>query len=569
MDQQIKQVLIRIAQGKEPAQLVLKNVGIVNVFTESIEVGDVAISHGYIAGIGNYQGERELDLTGKFLSPGFIDTHAHFESSMVSPNLLAGQIVPWGTTTLVADPHEIVNVLGLAGVEYLLQETEGIPLNVYVMLPSCIPATPFEHNGAQFTAEDMRRVMHHPRVLGLGEMMDYPSVLAGDNQVLEKIELFTGKKTVDGHAPGVYGKQLQAYKLAGIDTDHECANYEEARAKISAGMHVLIREGSAAKNLEGILTGAMKEHANMSMFAFCTDDKHLDHIRRDGHIRWNIKKAISLGMEPAQAICMGSWNAAQIYGLRDLGAIAPGFRADLVVLDDLKEMTVHSVYKDGNLVSEGVRPIVIAGHQVDETLTQTVHVAPVDPKKLQISADRQFPVLQITPHSLLTQKVMTTLPQKEGVFVPQDDYLKLAVVERHHATGNVGVGVIHGVGLKNGAIASTIAHDSHNLIVVGDNDEDMLLAIEELKRCQGGYTVVSGGKVLATLQLPIAGLFTNDAALDVTAKTNEMIGICRKLGVVESVDPFITLSFMALPVIPEIRVTDMGVFDVTSFSFLQ
>jgi adenine deaminase len=554
--------LLPIAQGKRPAELVLKDLRIMNVFTGKEERGDIAVAAGVIVGIGRYRGLREIQMGGRWAVPGLVDAHVHMESSMVSPRLFLQRVLPWGTTTLIADPHEIVNVLGAKGFRYMLRETEGVPANVYLMMPSCVPSNRVEHNGGRFSLADMAQLRGHPRVLGLGEVMDCPAVLGGDEKMLEKLA-FCADMPIDGHAPGLAGGALQAYRLAGIRTDHECTAYEEARERVARGFTVQVREGSGAKDLEAILSGALRDGLPFSRFVFCTDDKHLGDIRREGHIRWNVRRAIELGVPPIDAVRMATIQPAEAYGLRDIGALCPGYRADILVLDDLESMEVHSVYKDGVRISEKGSPVPVEQAPCDDAMKRTVRVRPLAVDDLRLPVDGPFPVIEVQKNALLTRKRMMELPQRDGMFQPGDGLLKIATIERHRATKHIGVGAILGLGLRGGAVASTVAHDAHNLIVAGDSDEDMLAAVEALRACQGGYAVAAGGTV-RTLPLPVAGLFTDDPGLDVEGRVEELLALCKGLGVPQGVDPFITLSFMALPAIPELRVTDAGLYDVTA-----
>ena len=564
------QALRPYALGEIPADLVLKNAVICNVFTEELYPADIAITKGRIVGTGSYHGMQEVDLNGRTVIPGLIDAHIHLESTMVSPRLLAQKILPWGTTTVIADPHEIGNVLGTKGIEYLLQQTESIPLNVYLMLPSCVPATPFEHNGASFSAQEMLPFLSHPRVLGLGELMDCPSALRGEPDKLEKLRLFNSRP-IDGHAPGLSGKDLSAYRLLGVCADHECTSFEEALEKMRCGMTIQVREGSAARNLDALITGVLQHNMSFDRLVFCTDDKHLDDIARQGHIRYNVLRAIQLGVPPIQAVKIATLNAARHYGLSDLGAIAPGFRADLVVLDSLKEMRIHSVYKDGVCLSVKGSPVEIPknGRPIDPDCLDTVRLGALSLEKLALPVNGDMPVISLLPYSIVTKKEICPVPSQNGFFLPKGEFSKIAVAERHHATGSIGVGIVKGFGIHGGAVASTIAHDAHNLIVIGDNDRDMLLAMEELSRCHGGYTVVENGIVAGTLPLPIAGLFTDEDADGIQDTLTRLIEKVRSMGVGPEVDPFITLSFVSLTCIPEIRITDLGVFDFKTQTFLK
>ena len=438
---------IDVAAGRAPADLVFKNVNVVNVFSEEIITADVAVAGGVIAGVGSYRGRTELDCTDKFLCPGFIDAHIHIESSLAAPFEFARAATRSGTTTIVADPHEIVNVCGAQAVQYLLDATENLPLNVYLMLPSSVPATPFETNGADFTAADMAPFMAHPRVLGLGEVMCYPDVLAARQTVLEKLALAADAgKRADGHAPGLSGRELQAYAAAGIRTEHECTTFAEAAEKLRAGLAVLVREGSAAKNLSVLVNGLLDSDLPADRFLFCTDDKHLDDIARDGHLRWNVRQAISLGMKPVTAIKMATWNAAREYGLRDLGAVAAGYRADLVLLDSLKQMTVRAVYKDGRPVEE--RFAGLAAAPVPDALLHSVHFENVAPADLALPVAGPAHVIEMVPYQIVTRHALEEVPSENGFFRPNAVYTKLCVVERHGKNGGVAVCPLKGYGIR-------------------------------------------------------------------------------------------------------------------------
>lgn len=563
----MREKLIRTALGQEPPELVLKNARIVNVFSGEIVRGNIAITCGMIAGIGDYnEGEQIVELDGRYVAPGLIDAHCHVESSMVVPAVYCAEAVRKGVTTLITDPHEITNVAGGAGVRFMLDSSALCPVNYYVQLPSCVPATDFEHNGAPFSMEDMAPFLDEPRVLGLGEMMNYPGVAGCDESVLGKLRLFAGR-VADGHAPGITGRALQAYVSAGIETDHESDSYEEAREKLQAGMAVLVREGSACKNLRAILLGVIRDGLDTSRMAFCTDDKHLADIRREGTILHCVKQAILLGLDPVKAIQMATINTARIYRLRDVGAVAPNYRADLIVLDSLDELELHAVYKDGAQIGSQRSPSLSYGMVDLEGVTHSVHLPPLTEQSFALPKRALQPVINLVRGQVTTTKTEIPHDQAQGLIVT-GRLRKIAVVERHHATGNIGVGLIAGYGLSHGAVASTVAHDSHNLIVIGDNDSDMLDAAHELLRVQGGYTLVVDGHVVGTLPLPVGGLMSALSADEFIPALDEMLKKARLAGVAMGIDPFITLSFMALPVIPEIRVTDKGVFDVTKFAFL-
>ncbi|HBE9551300.1 adenine deaminase [Clostridioides difficile] len=556
-----------VSSGREKADIVLKNGTIINVFTEELITGDVAIVGDTIVGIGDYKGNVEIDCSNKYISPGFIDAHMHIESTMVMPIELSKKLLKSGTTTIIADPHELVNVKGASAIDFLLESTKDIPLNVYIMVPSSVPATSFETNGVgKFSAKDMESYVNNPRILGLGEVMCFNDVINSENEILDKLELFKNK-VVDGHAPNINAKSLQTYVCAGIENDHECITFDEVYEKLRAGLKILIREGSAAKNLKSIVSGMLKHNLPIEEFMFCTDDKHLDDIEKQGHIRWNIKCAIDLGMEPVRAIKVATYNSAKAYGLRKIGAIGAGYKADIVVLNDLDKMEVDSVYKDGNLVNEEM--FSNYNYEIkDKELLNTVKFKYINKEKIQLKVSEKNYVMEIVPYQILTNKLYESLPCADGYFVPNKEYSKLCVVERHRMTGNVAIAPLKGFGIKNGAIATTVAHDSHNIIVAGDNDDDILVAINYLKEIQGGYVIVSNGKVLAHLSLQVAGLISTFTAEEVQEITDNMLEIARKMGVPEYVDPFITLSFMALPVVPQIRLTDLGLFDVEEFKFI-
>lgn len=564
MDRDRIKTLLDVSLGRRKADLVLKNARIADVFTETLREGDVAVQDGTIAGVGSYRGEREEDLDGAVVAPGFIDAHMHLESSMVAPSILAETLLRHGTTAVVADPHEIANVCGPQGVEYLMRDSAGSPLDVFFSLPSCVPLGENDHNGGAFSARDVERLAVDPRVAGLGEVMNCRAALSGDPELLRKIELMRGK-TVDGHAPGLSGRELQAYRLIGAETDHECSTYEEALERLQAGFVVQVREGSAAKNLTAILSGALRDKIPLDRLVFCTDDVHLDDAEENGHIDRNIRMAIRLGMEPVRAVRMATLNAARVYGMKDRGAVAPGFRADLVVLDDLGSVSIREVYKGGVPLSK--LPRRTEKTPAPEALTHSIRIPKLRPDCLRMPA-REFPVIGIVPGQLVTRKLLRRLPEKDGCFAPAGDLLKAAVVQRHDGSGRIGLGAVAGFGLKNGAAASTVAHDAHNLIVIGDNDADMLAAVEELKACGGGYTLVSGGKALKTVRLNVAGLFTDDRSADVGHELRELAALARGMGVPEDVDVFQNLSFLSLPVIPELRITDDGVFDVGEGRYL-
>lgn len=555
---------IAVARGERKADLVLKNANVINVFSEEIIQADVAIVDGVIAGVGQYTGETQVDCTDKFICPGFVDAHMHMESSMVAPAELARAITQSGTTTVIADPHELVNVCGGAAVQYLLDATENLPLNAYIMLPSSVPATAFETNGSEFTAADMAPFYGHPRVLGLGEVMCYPDVLAANTAIIEKLAL-SENYAVDGHAPGLSGADLQAYAAAGIRTEHECTSFAEACEKLRAGLSILVREGSAAHNLSILVKGWLDSKMPSDRFLFCTDDKHLEDIARDGHIRWNVKLAISLGMEPITAIKMASYNAARAYGLREIGAVAAGYQADIVVLDSLKQVSVHSVYHRGKLVTNAPLPQT----QVPQALLHSMHCTPITAEKLALRVGKTADCIEMIPYQISTKHLVEPVPQSDGFFTPNAEYTKLCVVERHGKNGNIAVCPLKGYGITHGAIATSVAHDSHNVIAAGDNDADLVLAINRLTKIGGGYVLVGDGKILGELPLAVCGLMSTETWETVQKNTGKILKKAASMGIPYHVDPFISLSFMALPVIPEVRLTDLGLFDVTRFSLID
>lgn len=562
--------IIKIAKGEEKAELVLKNANIINVFTNEIIKSDVAIDGGEIVGIGEYFGEDEIDLEGKYLSPGFIDGHVHIESSKVTPGQFAKAVVPRGTTAIVADPHEIANVKGIEGIEYMLDESENLPLDVYMMLPSCIPATPFENSGAVLDAEDLKGLIDRDRVLGLGEMMDYNGVINEDKKVLDKIKMARDKgKIIDGHGPMISGKSLNAYVAAGVKTEHECSTVEEMIERLRLGMYIHIRQGSAARNLKELIKAVDKD--NLRRIMFCTDDKEPSDLLKTGSIDNNIRLAIKAGIDPIDCIKMASLNAAEIYGLKKHGAIAPGYRADLVVIDNLQDFNILEVYKNGELVAEDYKPLFDVPHNDNSNMKDTVNIKKVSKEDLEIFLKGEsVNIIKLLPHSLITEKVVRDVIVEDGKFMKGNDILKVAVIERHNKTGNIGLALVEGFGLQNGAIASTVAHDSHNIIVIGDNDDDMVLAIEELERIGGGIALASKGSILGRLPLEIAGLMSDEPLAKVQDNLNELLNIAYDvLKINKDIEPFMTLSFIALPVIPSLKITDMGLFDVEQFKFIE
>lgn len=565
MEYSLYHKLSQIALHERKAELVLRNAMIADVFTDEIRRADIAVADGYIAAVGrSYEGTEEIDLNGKYVLPGFMDAHLHLESTMVTPNELITAAALCGTTTFIVDPHEAANVSGTEGIDYILDQTEHSPANVFVMMPSCVPATEYDDNGCLLTAEKMAPYLSSPRILGLGEVMNAPGVIHGDRQLHKKLELFSGR-ILDGHAPYLPDDELTAYALAGIRTDHEASDFDYALEEIRRGIHVHIREGSAAHNLETLINGILAHDLPCENFSFCTDDKHIEDILRQGHINYNVRRAVELGLSPMAAIKMATINTARCYGLKELGAVAPGYQADLIVTDDLSSFRILSVYHKGRLIDPSVRPETAA---CPDSLKNTVHVRPLSSDAFRLSITKEeVPVIRLNASQITTSKIACHLPKTDN-YLPQDGFNKIAAVERHKATGKTGVGICTGYNIRNGAIASSVSHDSHNIIVIGDNDADMLLAVSEIIRVQGGYTLVSRGKVLGTLPLPVMGLMSDAGFETVNRTLGQMIAEAHRLGIPDEVEPFITLSFLALPVIPEIRITPRGVLDTVSFEFL-
>lgn len=564
--------LIKVALGQEPADIILKQGNIVDVFTESTFTADVAIVDGLIAGVGVYEkGKKIYDATGKYIMPGFINAHCHVESSMASPEDYCREELRWGVTTLITDPHEIANIKGKEGILYMLHAGGQMPINYYVEMPSCVPATPFEHNGCIMLAKDMAELLGEPGVLGMGEMMNVPGVLNRDTEIMAKLETFkSAHRVVDGHAPCVSGNPLQAYISAGIDTDHESISWAEAKEKLRSGLAVLVREGSASRNLTAIIKGALAEKAATSRMAFCTDDKHLADIRQEGTIRTCIQMCRNYGMKLETAVAMATINAARIYGLQKLGAVAPGYQADLVVVKDIESLVPELVLhkgKDANKAADKIAKL-----KPSDALRGSVNIgAGVSEASFSpdcFKAGETYSVIEMLPGEIFTERGAI-----KGEDVPKalanGDICMIAVVERHHATGNVGLGLIRGYGLQDGAAATTVGHDSHNLLVVGSTAKDMWTAVQELVRCQGGYTLVKVGEVVATLPLDICGLMSSLSTDELCRQLNAILSKAHTLGINSNVDPFVTLSFMALPVIPKLRITDMGLFDAENFKFIQ
>jgi len=573
---------IAFARGDRTVDLLLTNARLINVFSGRIETTQtVAVAHGQVVGFGEYPAKEVLDLKGRFVAPGFIDAHVHIESSMVGVGEYARAVIPHGVTAVVTDFHEIANVMGIKGIQLmragggpgqratsgLAKGSTSIPLNLYVMLPSCVPATPLETSGAEIQAADLKGLMKEEWVKGLGEMMNFPGVLHGDPEVLKKIKMAQGKR-VDGHAPGLSGKELSAYIAAGISSDHECTIRGEAEEKLSLGMHIMIREGSTAKNLEELIPIVTPRNARRCLLV--TDDRDPEDLVTQGGVDHCIRKAIQLGLDPIIAIQMATINPARYFPLPGIGAIAPGYQADLVVLEDLKTLTVSQVFKAGRLVAEKgkILPGVIDEKQA--RAENTFHLSKISAKQFQIKAmaDRAK-VIETIPHQIITKKGVYEVKTQNGLAVadPGQDILKIAVVERHKGTGNIGLGFVKGFGLRHGAIASSVAHDSHNIVVIGENDDDMAQAVQGIVEMHGGLIAVKEGKSLASLPLPIGGLMSDQSIAEVRDGLTRLHRMVKEMGC-KLEAPFMALSFLALPVIPEIKITDKGLVDVTKFKIV-
>jgi len=559
---------MKIARGVKKAALVLKNARIVNVFTKELEDGDIAIQDGLIVGIGKYRGKEEVDLQGSYVAPGFIDGHVHIESSMVTPPQFANIVLPKGTTTIIADPHEIANVSGKEGIRYMLRSSKASFLDVFMMIPSSVPATTFETAGANVSVEDIAELALEDGVLGLGEVMNYPDVLKGEQTIHDKIRLMQ-PRPIDGHAPSLKGNDLNAYATAGVQTDHECSTVEEMLDRVRRGMYVHLREGSVTRNVRTLLKGVTDK--NTERLLFCTDDKHPEDIKAEGHINYNVNLAIDHGIDPITAIKMATLNAATCYKLPRHGAIAPSYYADLVVFDSLEKIEPKAVYKRGTLVAKNNEPLIDAPTIKDATVSDTVHV---DLDRLDFTLKLKkntVKVIGLIKNNITTKRLNETVLIEDGAYKndPEQDLLKLAVVERHKGSGDYGLALVKGFGLKNGALAMTIAHDSHNLVVVGDSDKAMRLATEKIVEISGGIVLVKDGEVEDALQLEIGGIMTTKPASKVAETLNRMKEKVRAMGLNPDIDdPFIQLAFLSLPVIPDLKLTDQGLFDVNAFKIV-
>jgi adenine deaminase len=559
--------LLAVSRGDAPADLLLKNVQLVNVRSAEIYEADVALYDDRIAGIGkDYAAHETLDLKGMYLAPGFIEGHIHIESSMMRVSEFARAVVPRGTTAVVADPHEIANVLGLDGIRYILESAKDGPLNVFVMLSSCVPATHMETSGARLTAEDLQPYLSHKWVRGIAELMNYPGVVNGDPDMLEKIEIGKDKR-LDGHAPRLTGKGLNAYVAAGVGSDHESTTLEEAREKLRLGQYVMIREGTTAKNMRALLPLVNKENARRCMFV--SDDRHPDYLMEHGHMDHSIRMAISLGLDPITAIQMCTCNTAEWFNLRGIGSVTPGHYADLVAFSNLRQIDVRMVFRGGRLVARdgALLPSVKTGREVTVRSAMNVAWEKVD-FKVRATGNRMR-VIGVVPNQIVTTQTVEDV-KKVGESAVADvsrDILKMAVIERHQASGAMGIGFVKGFGLKGGALAASVAHDSHNIIVVGTNDNDMLIAARRIGDLRGGYVAVNDGEVLAQVPLPIAGLMSDQPLEIVKHQVELILQVSHQLGV-ELENPFMALSFLALPVIPSLKLTDQGLVDVEQFKLV-
>ncbi len=562
--------LIAVAKGELPADLILANAMVVNVFTAEIEPGNIAICNGRIAGTGDYREAKQvLDTGGKYVAPGLINGHTHLESSMLDIGQYASAVVPHGTLAVVTDLHELANVCGLRGIRYMLGRARRLPLELFLMAPSCVPATHLETSGASLGPEEIKHVLKMKGCIGLGEVMNFPGVLGGDTNIMSKIDLARGM-VIDGHAPGLTGKNLNAYIAAGIQSDHESVTLQEATEKLRKGMYVMIREGSSEKNLEPLLP--LVNDKTYRRCLFVVDDRSCVDLLEDGDIDAVVRKAIYLGLDPARAIQMATINAADYFRLDGLGAVSPGYLANLIVLSDLKKFKIDMVFYRGNMVAKGGKALFSPHPRTgSKGLTSTVNVRHLDIEALRIPvSDSNQPVIEIVPGQIITRKRWEEVTVSNGYVMPDTvrDILKLAVVERHHATGNIGLGLVKGFGIKKGALASTVAHDSHNIIAVGTNDKDIYTAIKEIERMEGGLVIAADGNVLASLALPIAGLMSNEPLDVVVNKMHKLEQTAAELGTMLP-SPFATLSFLALPVIPELRLTDLGLVDVNEFKLIK
>jgi adenine deaminase len=560
--------VIRVARGEEPCDLVIRGGEVINVLSGEIHKADVAIFDGMVVGLGDYEGREEADVSGKYLAPGFIDGHVHIESSMVEVREFAKAVVPRGTTSVVVDPHEIANVFGLEGIQYMLRSSKFNPLNVFLMLPSCVPATHFETSGSSLKGFDLYPFLNEKWVLGIGEVMNYPGVLRQDQDILDKITM-AQEKRVDGHAPGVSGNDLCAYIAAGIGSDHESTTVEEVREKLRLGMHIMIREGSLTKNLRDLIPAVNVN--NLSRCFFVTDDRHPKDILDEGHIDFMVRTAIEMGIDPVSAVRLATINCADYFKLDKLGAIAPGYIADILVLDSLDEPRVEMVFKRGLLAARDGEILALEVEPPKVPLRGSINIKLLTLDDFRIPAKgKRIRIIQVHPKAIKTSEVIADARIEDGDAVsdPEHDTMKVLVIERHHASDKIGRGFVKGLGMKRGAIASSVSHDSHNIVVVGANDEDMLEAVIQICRMNGGLAVVDGGKVLASVPLPVAGLMSEEPMAEVRDEIEKLDKAARTIGIMID-EPFMTISFVTLAVVPELKLTDLGLFNVNTFKFVN
>jgi adenine deaminase len=560
------QETIKAARRQIPSDLVLKKGRVVNVFSGEILERDVAIHGGKIVGVGDdYSGWQEEDVEGRFITPALIDGHMHIESTMLLPSTLAASLLARGTTAIVSDPHEIANVMGLEGIRFMLRESEALPFDIFFMAPSCVPATRLETSGASLDLEDLASLREEPRILGLAEMMNYPGVLAGDPQVLSKLRLFRGK-VIDGHAPSLAGADLQAYCSAGVRSDHETIDLQEAEEKLRAGMRVMIREGTSAKNLEALLP--LVNRQNSRRCCLVTDDLHPEDLIEKGHLDHVLRKAVGLGLDPLTALQMATLNPAEYFGLGDRGAVAPGYRADLVVMKDLESFSAERVYKDGRLAATEGKVIPFPETSAEDLPSWPIRIPPLSPDSFSIPGQgARARVIGVIPGQIFTRALIedVLLVGERVLSDMRKDILKLAVVERHRGTGRIGRGLVHGFGLQRGSLASSVAHDSHNIVAVGVEDLDLFTAVEEIRRMGGGLVVAEGGRILAESPLEVGGLMSKKPLESLCTQTRGLSVAAKSLGCILP-DPFMALSFLSLPVIPELKLTDRGLVDVRMFA---
>lgn len=561
--------LIDVARKVKKGDFILKNARVINVFNESVEKADVIVENGIIAGIGEYDNsDNIIDVDGAYLAPSFIDSHVHIESSMLIPQEFSKIVVPCGTTTVISDPHEIANVLGINGIRFMIANSKDIPLDTYVMLSSCVPATIFCTSGASLSANELEKLIKEPEVLGLAEMMNVPGVLFKDEDILDKLSLFR-EKIIDGHAPGLSKEDLNAYIAAGVMADHECTTADEAKEKISKGMYVMLREGSVTRDVKNLLP-AVNDNTK-HRFLFCTDDRHPEDIIDEGHLNYAINLAVEEGLPLPVAIRLATLNPAQFFGLKGKGAIAPGYKADMVVFEELS--TMKMVFKEGKLVAKDSKPLFDTTKKISEyNAKDTINIKPISSEGFQIKAeDKKIRVIKTREDSIVTDEIITGPKIVDGNIVSDvdRDIIKIAVIERHNKTGNIGIGFIQGLGLKSGAFATSVSHDSHNIIVAGENDEDMALAVKQIEKMGGGLAIVKGGKVLGSLALPYAGLMSDKDASCVYGELSKLHEIVEKEHIADRANPFMTLAFMSLDVVPSIKITDKGIVDVDNVKLVD